>query len=239
MPDIRTLLDDVTSRPPSPDPVGAVHARVRRRAARRRAGAAAATTLAVATAGLVATNVGGGAGGLPPAATPSPSQPPGTKLDTTWRHPNFSGEPIAHREGDDTYDKLVALVRAHDDVFLGFDVHHEGDLSNGFTLSYAAGVKPSDWDDDVSDTGAFAWEGEVCDHPAVHYDAIAGDLLSVDWPSGAELREDSLNGYRGVGYDGGCQVVAELAVTRPSPADVAYARGRWGNDVLVVGRGQR
>jgi hypothetical protein len=230
MPDIRALLEDVTTRGPHPDPVGAVHATVRRRARRRTTAVAVGATAAVAAAALTAAaRPFDHAEPATPTPSPSTSPSPWTRFDTSWRRPRIGAGVVQRME---TTTRLGLLVDEHPDVFFGFTLRDES-----FTIGLSADADPGAWADDVRAVlGDAAWTWRRCPETVSRYDEIATNLLSVDWPSGDALREDRVLGRDGVGAARLCQVEAEMTRAEPAQEDEDYARQRWGGAVALVGR---
>jgi hypothetical protein len=233
MPDIRDLLDEVTTRTPPADPVTAVRRRIRSRARVRHAGTAAGAALVLAAAGTLAAATND----RTPAATVTTPPPTGSwiRLDTSWRRTPRGG--VVRAENDHAYDNLVALIAAHTDVFYGFTTTRHG-VDTTYTVALSAGVPVNEWRGRVAAATRGSHANLVnCPRTAVHYDEVVGDVLAADWPSGDHLRENSLFDYWGVSYAVNCVVDAQLSAATPAPEDVAYAHARWGADVRVLGTG--
>jgi hypothetical protein len=265
MTDIRTLLDAATTgRAPTADPVGAVHARVRRTAARRRAGVAAGATVAVAAAGVAAGRPAQRSHRLAAAPTTSaaptaPTTPTTDASDTPavpsiwrrWPNPFVYKDPktgTVRYDGSkadaDAFDALQRLAGQHPDALLGV-VQNGADNATGWIVSVAlaADADPEQWRPAVAAAaGSLPWTFARCGRTAAQYEAVAAQVRAVRWPSGASLREPLyFTGSWEVAQDGQpagpeCGVTAVLDRTEPlDQADVAYARARWGADVLVHG----
>ncbi|HVF05215.1 MAG TPA: hypothetical protein VNA20_10265, partial [Frankiaceae bacterium] len=236
-PDLRALLDDATARSMThPDPVGAVHARVRQRTARRRAAVAAGTSAALATAGTVAVTAGTPDRRRPATAatatTPPAPTPGATRYDTTWRALYDAG-PV--RSDDESVERVQQLTRDNDDTFVGVAILLSKDGGNAYTFAFGAGVDRSEWSDEIeAAVGDRRWQTTQCPDAAPELDRMASEALSADWPSGAHVPRDQHTGWR-VGYRFPCTVVVTLSSPYADGADVEYARTRWDGAVFVQG----
>jgi hypothetical protein len=222
MPDVHALLNDATDRAPHPDPVRAVHARVRRRAVRHRAALAGAATVAVAATGAVA-------------ARPSADRRPSRLAAAASPSPILSVGPGPHGYAFETeYLRLRRLVEANPDVFL--DLHVEGSATEpGWqaALAFAADADPAAWRDRIDDAaGALPWGSRRCPGTAAHYANVAAEVSAARWPSGTTLAHPPT--MRAALYDTRCVVWAPMTGV-PTAADRAYARTQWGDDVLIAG----
>jgi hypothetical protein len=144
MPDLRTLLDEASARPPAADPVGVVHRRVRRQAARRRASGAAATM--AATAGVVVVTRPDPAGPVRPATTVGDH-----RFQTGWRSfPLLDGRGGAMVE-DKAWHRLARLVSRNEEAFVGFVQVRPPDGPLRYRVALSA------------DADQAAWAGEIAE----------------------------------------------------------------------------
>lgn len=209
MPDIRTLLDDVTTRVPSPDPVAAVHATVRQRARIRTAFVTSAAIAAVLTV-LAATALGSGIRHAEPATQP-----------WSWRDYASESDPVP--TNDPAFDRAARLVHAHRDVFVGlewpFEHHYD------FRFVFSADADPAEWTDEIeAAVGDRNWFTTKCDETARELDRIAAEARKDPWPSGTHVRE--------IEYFAPCSVFVVL--DRITAEDRAYARDRWSWTVMPL-----
>src|SRR5687768_845845 len=130
MPDLSTLLADLTTRTPPPAPVERVHATVRRRAARRRAATTATALAGVIAAAVVVTSAGRSDRGVEPVKpSPSPTTEP-------WQPTGVDG--------------ISLFVAEHPELFLGDGImtFSSGETTT-VTVTFAGGVDPDEWKDDI------------------------------------------------------------------------------------------
>jgi hypothetical protein len=233
MPDIRDLLDEVTTRTPPADPVGAVHRRIRSRARARNAGLAAAVALAVTATAAVALG-GRDRTAVTPTGDPTPT-PVWTKLDTSWRR--APADTVGHRTDDHSYDNLVRLVDAHSDAFFGFTTGGSA-IDPSYTVALSADADADAWRRQVTAAvNGRPWHFVHCPRTAVHYDEVAGEVLDATWPSGYRLGGMQQYGFGdGVSYGVPCVVDAQLTSVHATAEDIAYAQRRWGDEVALFGR---
>lgn len=224
MPDIRTLLDDVTARAPHPDPLAAVHGTVRRRARRRR-GAAAVAVAATAAAGAVAVRLPGVSGEpVAPATTEGD-----VRFRSDWRRYAVDNAG-AYVEGDE-YQRVVALVHANPEDVVGFRQVVEDGVTS-YEVAFSADTDPGEWTAAVDAAAAGRHVSyQQCARTAAALDRTAADTLSAPWPSGASVRLDQIVSWQ-VSYEFPCTVAVVLD-RPPTAADRAFAERRWGGDVVV------
>jgi hypothetical protein len=238
MPDVRTLLADVTDRTPHADPVGAVHRVVRRRAARRRTGVAAGATLAVAGAVAAGTAVAARPGPrtLRPLASGSPAASPSESAAAGPARPWRAGPVVDGRRLDghaDEYAALDALVLDNPDALLNVTVEGS-DTGLGWraVVSLAADADETAWRARVAAAaGTMPWVLRTCSGTAAHYDAVAAEIVRTTWPTGHRVTDGPIfSGDSRAEF--GCQVVVLLDAV--DAQDRAYAGKRWGDDVSVT-----
>ena len=231
MSDIQSLLDDATTRATlHPDPVGAVHARVRRRAARRASAVASGAAIAVVAGGAVVAADRGAERPVTPVAPATPPAPVPVAYDRSWRHQRDDLSAVAV---SDEVDRVVALVSDHPDVFLGFSVRVT-DGRNAYTFAMGRDVNRGEWADDIeAAVGDRPWQTTQCPRTTTEMDRAATEVLSAPWPSGAHVPREEHFGWR-VSYAFPCGVVAMLSSTSIAPEDADYARVRWEGAVSLT-----
>ena len=213
MPDVRTLLDDLTTRVPSPDPVAAVRATVRRRDARR----ALAVTAAAATVGAVA---------LTTVAVRTETAPPITQQPTATATPSLSPTPSPTPSATRSPDvgEFAAFIEVHPEAFQGYSEDPDGTL----VVLFVPGVDVGQWTRELDEaSGGVPFRAEHCPETMEHYDKIIMEVNAFRWPSGADVAQEAWLA------PGGCLVEVTLTGDAVAAADKAAARDRWGAEVTV------
>lgn len=230
MNDLRTLLDEATAREPNPDPVGAVHAAVRRRARRRATVVASVAAVAVLGTVVIATRPAARRPDVTtttatPSRAPSPTAPART-YDTAWRRP--PADP-----GGSVADRLARHVAAHprDLVWLGVvgrrDVFFEIGYGKELSADDYAEVERRLW----LELPDVPWKLVPCPYALADYDRAAAEIPSATWPSGTTpKRPPALWGRLG----SPCAVTVLMPYRGPNAEDIAYAAQRWGDTVRVM-----
>lgn len=239
MSDVRELLSEVTDRPVThPDPVSAVHTRVRRRAARRRVAAAAGTSFALVAAGFVYAARPAGKAVQP--ASPTASTGLETRFPREWRRSSGGVIALGNEADSEAWGRGMDVAHDNPADVVGVDVRtgYEGSaLRYTFRYAFSAGVDPADWAQRIEAAiGPHHWESDVCDRTAFELDRMASEAADTVFPSGAAVHYEPAFGRHGLHYGPPCTVIAELTSDTVAPADAAYARATWGTSVRLVPR---
>lgn len=175
MSDVRDVLEQVTARPGTPDPVGAVRWRIRQRTRRRRVAGAAAAAAAVAT---------GTAG-----ASLLPNDPEERTSVTASEPPALpsGGAVPASAPADAGTDRgspltaIGALVTAHPEAFVGTYL----DATGTAVVAFGPDVDVDVWKPRIAEAaGTQRWRATRCGSSRAALERVASDVAAFTWPSG-------------------------------------------------------
>jgi hypothetical protein len=238
MPDIRTLLDETTRRTPHPDPVTAVHAAVRSRARRRTTAVSAGAALAVAGGAVVA------ARDPRPARVVTATSPmaSATRSASPTVSPTPIGKPATAEE-----KAFVTYVRARPERYDMMTTTYDRDDERVYLLAIGSDADPeAERRDLAASFPGIRFDFLRCAHPIPFYRTILAEADATTWPSGGvrgqrkawltiRLPEGAPQPTTWDPASWSCRVHVSLRYIGTRDMDIAHARERWGDDVLVGG----